>query len=232
MNFQANAAEHWKGEAMRDGLQALWPAHTEVQDLRPFKLEVRMQAGEMPQQRMQFAVEGLLFRSRTEPTVYHARRDGFALSWLKPYSEWEQFQASALAGWEQFARVLQPSALHAVAVRFVNRLEFPSADFKLSEHFTVAPKSPPDLGWRFHGFVQQNVYSVPDSDCTVKVTLTPAFGATAAEVQAFILDIEVTLKHPLSETNRKIEEVLAEMRQLKNAAFFGMLTPRVVELYR
>lgn len=163
--------------------------------------------------------------------VYQVKRDGFALSWLAPYADWDTFQARALAGWTKYDQVLQPQLLHNVVLRFINRLDFPRTEFSLSRCFTAHPSPIPGLAWQFGTFNQQVLYSVPDSACAVQVVLAQVFDA-APETLSFVLDVEVKLKESFSAAERSVSEVLSEMRELKNRAFFGMLTPETVERYR
>jgi uncharacterized protein (TIGR04255 family) len=230
--FQANAAAHWSPGKVKADFAAVCSDHTEIQEMHPVQIELKAEVGKEPHQKVSFpGVEGFFFRSKAHPTVYQVRRDGFTASWLKPYPSWEIFSANALSMWERYRKVLQEPDLHTVIVRFINRLEFPQAEFRLANYFTTPPQPPPALNWKFHGFTQQALFAVPDSGCVVQATLAQAFDA-APETHAFILDLEIKLKEPLSYTGRKLDEVLAEMRGLKNAAFFGMLTDAALERYR
>lgn len=231
IHFQSNAAEHWVPENVRNELQPAWPEHVEVQEMRPVKFEFKQEAGKEPEQKITFpGVDGFIFRAPATQTVYHARRDGLIVSWLAPYVNWATFRDSAMEAWGKFRQILAPEELHSVTLRHINRLEFPMADFRLADFFTAPPAKPQELNdWQFHGFQHQTLFAVPNSGCAVQVVFTPMFDV-AAEKVAFILDIEVRLKEPLVE--RTVEEVLEEMRVLKNKAFFSMLTPAALAQYQ
>ena len=233
VNFQANASRLWNSEEIRPAFAKLWPEHADIQELRPMKIEVTQTAeGQLPPKVTFPPVEGLIFRSKSQPTVHQIRRDGYTFSRLEPYENWELLQAGALAGWEYYKAVLEPEELHAVAVRFINRVKFPAEGFKLAQYFTTPPVPPPDLGWGFHGFMHQSLYAVPDSPCVVKVIIAPAFDGAQPETLAFVIDIEVTLKDSLPVLGRSLESVLAEMRNLKNQAFFNLLTEEPLQAYK
>ncbi len=232
VNFQANAARLWKPEEVRPVLAARWPAHGEIQELHPVQIEVKQTPeGQLPP-KVTSLMQGFILRSPTEPTAHQARRDGYTFSRLSPYENWHSLEAGALAGWEDYKAVLEPEELHAVAVRFINRLEFQLEGFRLARFFTTPPVSPPGLGWQFHGFMHQTVYALPGSPCVVKVILAPAFAAASGDSVAFIMDIEVTLKESLNATGREVEAVLAEMHDLKNKAFFNLLTEDALQMYK
>jgi uncharacterized protein (TIGR04255 family) len=231
VNFQANAAHLWKPEDVRPALAARWPDYADIQELRPVQIEVtQTPQGALPP-KVTSQMQGFIFRSATLPNVHQARRDGYTFSRLTPYEDWHSLESSARLGWTDYQAVLKPEELHAVAVRFINRVEFPLEGFRLARFFTTPPVSPPDLGWQFHGFMHQTFYAVTGSPCVVKVILAPAFDAASGDSVAFIMDIEVTLKESLVATGRGLDAVLAEMHDLKNKAFFHLLTEEALEMY-
>jgi len=233
LTFQANAAAHWGDADLFAKLKELWPAHSDAQELQLLNLQFSAKQGEQPKHDATNAqTMGWVFRSGTEPTAHQVRRDGYTFSRLKPYEDWDSFERTARANWEHVHEILQPEPLHAVGVRFLNLLEFPAADFKLKHYFTAPPPRPNGLDWSFHGFVQQAIFAVPDSQCAVQVTLSPSFSTTPTETQAFMLDIGVTLKESLPASGRSVDEVLSEMHLRKNEAFFGMLTDEAISLYK
>jgi uncharacterized protein (TIGR04255 family) len=127
---------------------------------------------------------------------------------------------------------LQPEDLHSVSVRFINRLEFPLEGFRWSRFLTTPPASPPELGWQFYGFLHQTFYAVPGSPCVVKVVVAPAFTADTTDSIAFVIDVDVSLKESLEATGKGLEAILAEMHDLKNKAFFHLLTPEALQAYK
>ena len=229
--FQADASASWEPRKLRAELIALWPDHTEIQEVQSVMMEFRIGDGETPPQELkQSGVEGLIFRSKTKPTVYQVRRDGFIASWLHPYQNWDAFRDDATTQWERYALQSGISNLHSIFVRFINRVEFPIENFSPEDYFTVFPKRPSGIDWQVSNFVQQVEYAIPSTNFIIQTTLTRAFDA-APNLVAFILDTEVKLRTPLSATNASPIEVLAQMRGIKNQAFFGTLTERAWQRY-
>ncbi len=233
VNFQANATRLWKAEEVSPALTARWPEHSDVQELRPVKIEMTVTPeGQMPPQVFTAAeTEGFIFRSQTQPTVHQVRRDGYTFSRLAPYEEWPYLEQGALAGWAEYQAVLQPEPLHAVAVRFINRLEFPVEGFRLARYFTMAPSCPAGLEWVSDTFMHHTSYAVPGSPCLVRVNFGSAFDLAPSNPLAFLLDIEVFLKEPLSDSKSDLRKILEEMHALKNRAFFHLLTAEAIERY-
>jgi uncharacterized protein (TIGR04255 family) len=231
VNFQANAAPLWKPEKVRHALAAVWMEHADIQELRPFEIRLTPDGPLPPDANPQ--VQCLVFRSKTQPSVVHqARRDGYSFSRLAPYQNWRSIEDAALVGWSEYQAILKPQELHAVAVRFINRLEFPTEGFKLSRYFTTPPVPPPGLDWQFHGFSHETLYAVPGSPCMVKATIVPAFVGMPSGFYPFVLDVEVTLKESLSALGKSVRTVLEEMHDLKNKAFFHLLTEEAIQLYQ
>lgn len=229
INFQANASERWKETAANAA--AIWPSHTQVEELRQLQFEFSAaSANERPTATSPVSV-GLLLRSASEPSVHQVRSDGYSFSRLPPYPDWQTFESQAKDGWAAFCKIARPDPLYAVIVRFINMLEFPRDGFKLSRYFTAPPKPPRDLKWAFHGFTQQFVYAIPDSFCTVQSVLALAFSNQPTEKHAFVLDITVMLKEPLSVSGISVDEALREMHLRKNEAFFGALTDDAISFY-
>jgi uncharacterized protein (TIGR04255 family) len=233
VNFQANAARLWNPENVRPALSACWPEYAEIQELRPVQIEVKQTPqGQLPPEVTFPAMEGFIFRSKTLPVVHQARRNGYTFSRLEPYEDWNSLEVGAITGWTDYKGVLEPEDLHAVAVRFINRVKFPLEGFKLARYFTTPPIPPPDLGWQFHGFMHESLYAVPDSPCVVKVIIAPAFDGALPEALSFIIDIEVTLKESLPALGKSMEAILEEMHNLKNKAFFNLLTEETIQAYK
>ena len=233
VNFQANAARRWKPDEIRPALSARWPEHADIRELRPVQIEVTQTAQGPQPPKVTSQMTGFIFRSTTQPSVVHqARRDGYAFSRLAPYEDWLSLEAGALAGWADYRAILDPEELHAVAVRFINRVMFPLEGFLLARYFTTPPVPPPGLPWQFHGFVHQSIYGVPDSPCAVQVIIAHAFDNSSPEKVSFIIDIEVTLKEPMPALGKGLETILAEMRDLKNQAFFHLLTGEALQTYK
>lgn len=233
LTFQANAAAHWGEENMLSRLKALWPNHPDPQELQQVNMQFSAKSGEQPRQdTMSAQILGWIFRSETEHIAHQVRRDGYTFSRLKPYEDWESFEMAAKENWQKVSEILEPAPLHSVAARFINLLEIPTAKFKWKRYFTTQPPCPAGLKWQFQGFVQQAVYAVPDSECTVQVTFSPSFSAAPKETSIFMLDIDVSLKQSLPSSGKSVDEVLDEMHLRKNQAFFGMLTKEAIALYR
>lgn len=232
INFQVDASEHWRPTEVRSELSAQWPEFPEIQEIRPVQFKFTTVEGTIRQPEISFppSEEGFMFLSPA--IVIQARRDGYAFIQRGSYIDWQHLQSGALAYWHNYQTVLRPPILHGINVRFVNRLEFALEEFRLSKYFTIPPGTPVGLDWKFHGFLQHVVYAPPNSPCAVAVITSPAFVTEPTRSVAFALDIDVMLKEPFSSLEgRSMESVLSEMHDLKNQAFFNLLTEEAIKHY-
>lgn len=231
LNFQANAVAGWNGEGMEQKAKVLFPTHSKVQMLQ--EINVQFTGGKEEGGVAHAPIQGFMLRSSLVPTVHQVRRDGYAFSQLKPYTNWEAFVEAAMNGWRIYSDAFKPGELQRVALRFINRLDFPLDEFRQNrdEFLTIAPRVPAGLDWGFAGFQQGNVYAPADSPCLVKVQLMRVIEAGNTASAAILLDTEVVLKEPLAALDLTVSQVLLEMRRLKNDAFFGILTPKALERY-
>lgn len=231
IRFQANAAENWRSSRVIDVVRAAWPEHTQIQELQHVELEFTAEAGRMAGQKIKVPeVDGFLLRAPDRQTAFQVRRDGLIVSWLAPYSDWTAFRTAAFESWAKFRQILSPGELHAVSVRYVNKLEFPLENFQLADFLVVSPAKPPEIAnWSVLGFQHFTLLEVPDTGFVVQVISTQIDGRPG--FASFILDIEVRAKESLAATGRTAEDSLEEMRKLKDQAFFSMLTTKAIDSY-
>ncbi len=235
INFQVDASDHWKPDTIKPLLVERWAAYPDVQPIRPFELQFVFSIGgkkaapDPPKPGTSAPPLGFIFKSPS--TVLQARRDGFTFSYLSPYTDWETLQSSALSRWADFQQILQPKPLHGLSVRFINRLEFELEGFASTRYFAAPPPALPNNKWKLDSFQQRAIYAPPQSPCIVRVNTAPAFVSDPSRTVAFMLDIEVALKESFSATDRDLVVTLAEMHDLKNEAFFNLLTEDAIKHY-
>jgi uncharacterized protein (TIGR04255 family) len=226
MNFHADASAGWASKGTPEEIVQLFPSHSEVRRLQ----QVEVNLGGAEDARMQSSVTGFFLRKAGDPAVYMARRDGFAYSRLAPYDGWESFKGAALAAWEHYRKEMQTGELHTVGLRYINRIEVPRRDYIADREafFTIAPRVPQGTGWKFAGVSHHSVYVTPDQRFHIQVN----FGVEAPvdpETAPFMLDVMVSPR--VASGVAEVEPLLLEMRELKNQAFFSIVTEAVWKRY-
>src|SRR5262245_9349271 len=68
---------------------------------------------------------GYLFTSTDQRQIYQARVDGFTMSRLAPYENWERFRNEAQRLWRLYRETVRPTRIERMAVRYINRLDLP-----------------------------------------------------------------------------------------------------------
>ncbi len=233
VHFQANASERWTQTEARARAISLFPRHQQVE--QQFELSFQLQLGTaQPLGGVEQQVgNGFLLRSSTESTVHQVRRDGYSFSQLTPYIGWDKFIANAKDGWETYSKAFQPAELHTLALRFINRLDFPADGFRndSSHYLTIAPRPPEGLPWGFGVFAHHYALAVPDSPCLVNLNLVRLVEARQDTTASMLLDIEVLLTQPLAALGLSVDDTLRMMRKVKNDAFFHSLTETALSHY-
>jgi uncharacterized protein (TIGR04255 family) len=161
-------------------------------------------------------------------------RDTFSFSRLSPYGNWEQFRGEALRLWGIHQAVAKPAQIERMELRYIDRIPVIAGVTNLEEVLHAGPKTPRDLDLPFGAFLHQDTLLVPGHPYSVNIVRTvqggvPGLPETEA---ALLLDISVGTTVPFEPTGDKLEKHLANMRWLKNKAFFGSVSPQALESMR
>lgn len=181
--------------------------------------------GQMQQQQL----DGLFFRSADGKDVAQFRGDGFTFNRLPPYTHWDEILPQALTLLEDYLRLTAPRAITRVAVRYINRLRFPS--FRFDEYLTGPPRSAPGTQGALAGFMEAALVDVGGG---VMVNFTQALEAAApgAESPTVLLDIDAFRADAFEPDLDEVKARLDVLHDLKNIVFFGALTDTAVRFYQ
>jgi uncharacterized protein (TIGR04255 family) len=178
--------------------------------------------------------KGLQFKSADGCNVATFNRDGFTFSRLQPYQDWGHLQAEAMRLWKIHANVANPPEIERLGVRFINRIVLPPHSIELEKYIEPHPKPPVNLDLPYSGFLHIDTFTVPGHPYTLNVVraLQPP-QPPGVNSPGLIVDIDVSvLQTADSSDNKWIEDRLAEMRWLKNKAFFGSITKRTMRSFK
>jgi uncharacterized protein (TIGR04255 family) len=177
---------------------------------------------------------GWVFRSSEHSYVMQARINGFTMSRLKPYEDWAPFVAEAKRGWQRFREAGQSIEVTRLAVRYINRIELPKDDARLSKYFRTHPVLSKKLMHQdLEGFVM--TLQVPQPDLSAKLRLRQ--GVTASpkgsnDVISVVLDIDLFRRDAVPQTDEEIWEYFDQLRHRKNEVFFQSITARTDKMLR
>lgn len=173
---------------------------------------------------------GMRIHSTDEKYVLQLVHNAFTLSRLEPYQTWVSLHAEMRRLWQAYVNIFGPQAVSRTAVRYINRLQLElTPPRQLDETFVNPPKVPEGMPEVVSSFVSRVV--VEDSQVNASVAITIASQPPGPDMLPVLLDIEAVRDQTLSATDTHLWESLEVLRNLKNAAFFGSLTERVVRTY-
>src|SRR5207253_8822162 len=133
---------------------------------------------------------GFVFASKDQRLILQARLDGFALSRLAPYENWETFRDEARRLWTAYRRYAHPEKIVRLAVRYVNRLDLPLPLRDLKDFLATVPEVSPRLPQGLAGFFMQ--LNIPQMDSRNTLLLTETMIEPAGPgVISVVLDIDV-----------------------------------------
>jgi uncharacterized protein (TIGR04255 family) len=190
-------------------------------------------AGAPPTVSSSHSVDGYLFASKAEGKVVQARCDGFTFNKLRPYSNWETFNAEAKELWQRYVELAHPASVQRVVLRYLNRIALPLPLRDLREYCPLFPDLPPALPQGMSEFFLRVALPVADAPCVSIVTLTFEPPTPGATVLNLIFDNEAAYGfNSLNVDTEAIWSKLAELRDLKNKVFDASLTEKAKELFR
>lgn len=219
--------------ALRDRLAADWPR------ARPFR--IASVALNLPEERRGAAPEpggeqsGWRCENADGTEAVLLRRDGLTFARLADYPGWSAFVDRFLTLWGDYVADAGPVEVRRVAVRFVNDLRLPICDqFHFERYLTTAPRPPAGLAPEIGDFLVQMTLPGGAEGLRVSVTqATDAAARTATELPVLV-DIDVGWDRTLPVDPRlpaRLAEALGQLRELKNKAFFGLVTEELVSAY-
>ena len=198
------------------------------------EIEMASQVGEdgSAAQQHRTSWHGFRFESNDHRHVAQFTRNGFVFSRLKPYESWEPFEAEAQRLWQVYRELAEPSEIQRLGVRFINLIA-PVQPEQLKRLLTLPPKNPKGLELPVRGFMHQTTFEIPGSPYTLNVnqTIQPTSPPHASGFN-LILDIDVSTTTVLELDSDKIKQRLAEMRWLKDKAFFTLLKKSALKRFK
>jgi uncharacterized protein (TIGR04255 family) len=232
IEIRAQAETPWEEGDIQERLKPQLPDYPEVVSTGTFRQQVKLERGSVEQSYRDLGWRGLRFQSADNPHIAQFNRESFVFSRLHPYESWEQFSKEAFRLWGMHIQLANPTQVQRFGLRFINRMPLVKGK-QLKFYLESPPKPPRKLKLTLNGFFYQHKLSVPGHPYAVNITQTvlPPEEPTTQDA-ALILDIDVFSEEPFELRNGALERRLAEMRWLKNRAFFGSITHKALESFR
>lgn len=222
IHWQARAEAKLSEDELRPQLQERLPEYTEIHSQHAISFEA---TGSPADSSMSHRTRWQGYRlERTDGGHYVAQftTDGLVFSRLAPYDRWETFEEEGLRLWDVFVELARPASPQRLGVRFINRIPL-SASEKPSGYLLLMPDFPTEFDLPVEKFVHRDMFAVPETPYHINLlrTIQPAEGPGK---QGLLFDIDVFAADIGSIDRERLLRYLAEMRWLKNRAFFSSIT--------
>lgn len=167
---------------------------------------------------------GFRFSTADKLHIAQFNRTGFVFSRLAPYKNWNGFIEDAKRLSEIFVKIAEPPEIERIGVRFINRIAPVTMD-GLANFLLYPPTCPTGLGLPYREFLRDESFNVSGHPYILNIIQTiqpPPY--PNSEGFGLIIDINAYSSASLDVAPNAVDEPLAEMRWLKNKAFFSILT--------
>ncbi len=176
--------------------------------------------------------DGYFFRSPSENKLIQVRRDGFTFNKLKPYTNWEEFSKEARSHWERYLQIAKPYQVTRLTLRYINRIEIPLPFKDFKEYVLTVPDIAPGLPNAMSNMIMQLVVPNEEISAAANITETIEPVKDGQSFLGFIFDIDVYHKAVLKPDDKKIWDILDDLRNFKNQIFKKSLTDKCKELFK
>lgn len=224
----ALSIEHDKISAIHQSIISEYPIKQENKEMQ---LGFVVGPDQTTQQTVSEAILGYRFENPDKMYVFVASKNGFSLSKLPPYEDWDRFLLEANRISEIYFGILGHQNITRTAVRYINAIEIDAKQFDFDDYLVSGPKVPEGLPNQVSEFLIRNV--IPCVESNALVTIVQGYsGSNQIEPTKVILDIDAVCFDSYDSSTNKQWELLNMLRGLKNNAFFKSLHPKALEPYK
>lgn len=175
---------------------------------------------------------GYRFADAASTAVLQAKTQGFSYSRLTPYSRWENWSDEAHRLWSKYRVVTNPTAVHRLAVRYINRIEYPKeAAKRIRDYLNVFPEVPSALPSGVGGLlmrVELRRADVPDGLLILSLGRTEP---STPDHVALLLDLDVIQNVDFPPQDPRVWETIESLHDRENEFFESCITDLARELF-
>ncbi len=178
---------------------------------------------------------GLMLRNEANTRAVQLRIDGFALSHLQPYSNFEALQGDATPLWNDYKSLLgMKERVLRVALRYINVIDcnrMLSAWTDLSDYLTNIPPLPKGSSPHLTGFGMEIVSQDPEKGIVTTIR-RGLLKNLQTQQHGISVDIEVVKHFTESPTEDVLWSSIKALRPIKNDVFFDVVSENKIKEYR
>jgi uncharacterized protein (TIGR04255 family) len=173
---------------------------------------------------------GYVFLSPDKKQLFQAKRTGFTFNRLAPYPGWDAFFTEAKRLWEEYRKVARPRGYKRIALRYIDRFDFPLSTVQLETYFRTYPEVSRELPQLIAGFFFQLNLPIDEIQAVAAITQTMVEPTTPGH-SSVILDIDLYRTEALPSGN-ELWPLFETLRIWKNKIFEASITESTREFIR
>lgn len=195
-----------------------------------FEEEIMVKGKQIEQIVKDRGLRGYFFKSSDGKNVAQFREDGFTLSRLKPYSDWETVLGEAKKLWALYLKTASPELITRLATRYINRMDIPLPINDFRQYLTAPPIIPESLPQGINHYLTRVTIGDPD-DIMANIIQALEKSSKPGHV-AIILDIDVYKRMEAGFPENQIWPTFESLRDWKNRIFFDSITEKTARLFK
>lgn len=203
----------------------------DVEETAQFHIDPKIKSGQVP---AKWSWNGLKLNSTDRTNILLFRKDRFACIRLAPYNGWEQFQARAVHGWDEWKKSAGTVGIKRVGLRYINRIDVPKQNnplIRIEEYLNVLPKGPEILDQPMTGYAIQMTRSLGADDCGLSLT-SSSVTSPLVGYASFALDIDVFRDKDIPRREDDLWALVQRMREHKNRIFEACVNDKARALFQ
>ena len=165
---------------------------------------------------------------KTQARVLQLQRIGFTYSHLPPYTDWDTFSDEARRCWTAFQSVVKQPVANRVAVRMINKIPAPNAEFAIHDYLSIYPVVPETIPATVDAMFVQLQLAMPNIFADARAIVNAASGQADPSGPHLLLDIDLFVNR-LIKTDEEIWSTLEKFGKEKDSIFESCITDKVRE---
>lgn len=176
-------------------------------------------------------IDGYIFTSVDKHRVVQVQPEGFSLSILPKYKDWDELRDEARKWWAVYAELAQPRRVARIGARYINRILLPLPVADLKDWLCTYPEIGSELPQGLAEYLLRLVVPLKNGMGIITQAIQPR-DPTCPDRVPIILDVDAFREAEFTPLSDSLWTAIEELRDAKNALFFGSITSRTADLYR
>jgi uncharacterized protein (TIGR04255 family) len=233
IDFRVLAADDRPASALLPLVESLKPFFPDARAEENF--EALITAGgpaPIPAARTRRSLNGYVLRDADNRNVCSIKRDQFAFGFVRHYEGWEALAAATSKYFGMYVDFWKPKRITRVGVRFINVLPIQTDDdVELGDYLPCAPRTPAAAPQGLMSFNDVQDLVDLESGICVRVRQMAAAPKANEDNRSFIIDTDTFKIVDLDASFDMVQDLLVDLRKVKNNVFFGMVSDLALRPY-